>query len=66
MLIQSIDKNKVEEAAVNFLRRYHTIVRVYRTMLADGIWQVDVLVSTPARRRLQVEVDSSTGNIPCF
>ncbi len=66
MLSQFVDKNRAREAAIRFLQRHHTVVRVERTVLVDRIWQVDVLVSTPTRRRLQVEIDASTGSIICF
>lgn len=66
MLSQIVDKNRARDTAVRFLQRYHTIVRVGRTMLEDGVWQVDVFVSSPTRRRLHVEIDAATGNILCF
>ncbi|HJU14474.1 MAG TPA: hypothetical protein VJ792_08485 [Candidatus Nitrosotalea sp.] len=66
MMSQAVDRVRAREAAVNFLQRYHNVVRVERIVLVDGVWQVDVLVSSPTKRKLQVEIDSHTGNILCF
>lgn len=66
MMSQEIDRSRAKEAAVSFLQRYHKITRVERIVLVDGVWQVDVLVSSPARRKLQVEIDATSGSILCF
>ena len=62
-MLRLLDKEEAAEAAINFLKERHEIVRVVRTVLEDGIWQVCVLVSYPSHRRLQVEIDPENGNI---
>lgn len=63
MLLSLIDENQAKETAKNFLQQHYSVNKIERTVLKDGVWIVDVLVSVPNTRIINVKINAKTGFI---
>lgn len=61
----AVSSQQAEEKAVEFLRQHHSVIKVEKSVLKEGVWAVEVLVSSHGQRFI-VKVDAKTGLILGF
>ena len=59
----SIDEYRAKEIAMAFLQQNYSIIRVKNAILEDGIWRVEVEVSSFGIHVKTVSINSETGAI---
>ncbi len=66
MSLYIIDSKTANEIAVGFLQQYHSVVKILKTFLDDGIWTVEVLVTSSSFKKFQVKINARTGQVIGF
>ncbi|HJU14453.1 MAG TPA: hypothetical protein VJ792_08380 [Candidatus Nitrosotalea sp.] len=66
MSLYVIDSKAANDIAVGFLQQYHSVVKIIKSSLEDGIWTVEVLVSSSSFKKFHVKVNAKTGQVIGF
>ena len=61
-----ISENQAKEIAANFLQQNYSVLKVEKPVLKEEIWIVDILVSSPSRRKFKVQINAKTGHVMSF
>lgn len=64
--MERIDAGRAKEIAENFLRQHYSVISIGRPNLVGDFWVVDVLVSSSTRRKFEVRVNATTGQVEGF
>jgi len=60
------DENHAKAIATNFLQQNYSVIKVEKPVLKEGYWMVDVLVSSPSRRKFHIKINAKTGRVMSF
>jgi uncharacterized membrane protein YkoI len=52
-----------QKIAVEFLQHHHSGGRVEKAAIEDGVWVVQVLISSPKSRKFKVKINAKTGYV---
>ncbi|HJU13579.1 MAG TPA: PepSY domain-containing protein [Candidatus Nitrosotalea sp.] len=66
MSVSIISENQARDIAVEFLRQHNLILTTEKPTLADNVWHVIVIVTSPARKRIEVLVNAKSGYVEGF
>lgn len=66
MSLYVIDSKTANDIAVGFLQQRHSVIKILKTYLDDGVWTVEVLVSSTSFKKFHVKINGKTGHVIGF